>query len=211
MTELPLGLDVNPHTHRKTCKNPPRNPQNRKKTRNHCCITVVTTCTTNSEQIEVMELEGYSRPTCNKLCSSGHDASIVVGVIYKLDRRRVLWTTRPTCRGIIFQAWDKLLEESIFNFWGTRISLRHSARYDTRCHFNVCWKADASQIIYRITEPTTTKWKKNEKKVKTDKLRSIGKQSGKSVESVVKMRMSGRKLPCQNPARFFQPLLTGLL
>jgi len=103
MTELPLGLDVNPHTHRKTCKNPPRNPQNRKKTRNHCCITVVTTCTTNSEQIEVMELEGYSRPTCNKLCSSGHDASIVVGVIYKLERRRGLSTTRPTCRGIIFQ------------------------------------------------------------------------------------------------------------
>ena len=103
MTELPLGLDVNPRTHRKTCKNPPRNPQNRKKPKSllHNCS--ITTCTTNSERIEVMELEGYSRPTCNKLCSSGHDSSIVVGVIYKLDRRRVSSTTRPTCRGIIFQ------------------------------------------------------------------------------------------------------------
>ena len=38
-------------------------------------------------------------------------------------------------------------------------------------------------LIYR-TQPTTEKWKKD--KVKTDKLRSIGKESAESVESVPK-------------------------
>ena len=49
-----------------------------------------------------MELEGYNRPTCNKLCASSNYASIVVGVIRKLLRRRVLSTTRSICRGEIF-------------------------------------------------------------------------------------------------------------
>jgi len=35
---------------------------------------VGTSCTSNQEQIEVMELKGYIRPTCNKLCVSSHDA-----------------------------------------------------------------------------------------------------------------------------------------
>ena len=30
------------------------------------CLTAETRCTTNPQQIEVMELEGYSRPTCSK-------------------------------------------------------------------------------------------------------------------------------------------------
>jgi len=47
----------------------------------------------------VIELEGYSRPTCNKQCESGHDASTVIGVIHKLDRRRDLLT----CCGEIFK------------------------------------------------------------------------------------------------------------
>jgi len=42
-----------------------------------------TTCT-SPEQIEVMELEGYSRPTYNKLVHSATTRSTVVGVIYKL-------------------------------------------------------------------------------------------------------------------------------
>jgi len=52
---------------------------------------IETTCTTSPEQIEVMELEGYSRPTYNKLCAFSHDA--LVGVIHKLGRRRVFLTT----------------------------------------------------------------------------------------------------------------------
>jgi len=42
-----------------------------------------TTCT-SPEQIEVMELEGYSRPTYNKLVHSATTRSTVVGVIHKL-------------------------------------------------------------------------------------------------------------------------------
>jgi len=45
------------------------------------------------------------------------------------------------------------------------------------CCFNMCSKADTSQLIYH-KEPKT-------EKNKTDMLRSIGKQSGKSVESVL--------------------------
>jgi len=37
-------------------------------------------------------------------------------------------------------------------------------------------------------EQKSKKWKKEELKVKTDKLRSISKQSGKSVESVLKKK-----------------------
>ena len=60
---------------------------------------VGTTCRTSPEQIEVMELEGYSRPTYNKLVHSATTCStvvgvihklIVVGVVYELYRRRVL-------------------------------------------------------------------------------------------------------------------------
>jgi len=32
-----------------------------------------TSSTTNLEQIKVMELEGYSQPTCNELCASSND------------------------------------------------------------------------------------------------------------------------------------------
>jgi len=65
---------------------------------------VGTTCITSPEEIEVMELNGYSRPTCNELCASSHDA---------LDRRKCnpqarpstsfvsYSNTPPTCRGEI--------------------------------------------------------------------------------------------------------------
>ena len=65
--------------------------------------TVETSSTANPQQIAVMELEGYSRPTCSK------QARLVdcrISVVNKLDRRRrrrVLLTTRSTCRGEIFQ------------------------------------------------------------------------------------------------------------
>ena len=75
---------------------------------------VETTCTTNPEQIEVMELEGYSRPTYqyNKLVHSATMRSTVVGVNPQPDRRRVLLTTpihrrlvvanfiRPKCKNV---------------------------------------------------------------------------------------------------------------
>ena len=46
-----------------------------------------TSCTTNPEQIEVMELNGCSRPTCNKLCAFSYDA---------LDCRRCNPRARPS-------------------------------------------------------------------------------------------------------------------
>ena len=53
-----------------------------------------TSCTTNqnTQQIGVLDSEHYyyDRPTSNKLCASSHDAWTVVGVVDKLDRRRVL-------------------------------------------------------------------------------------------------------------------------
>ena len=51
--------------------------------------TVGTSCTTNPQQIEVMELEYYGRPTCNKLRASNHNTSTVVGVVNKVERQRV--------------------------------------------------------------------------------------------------------------------------
>jgi len=48
---------------------------------------VGTSCTSNREQIEVMELNGYIRPTCNKLYVSSHDA---------LDRHRCNPHARPS-------------------------------------------------------------------------------------------------------------------
>ena len=59
--------------------------------------------TTNTEQIEVLELAGYSRPTCNKLCESSCDPFERRRCNPQLDRRRVLWTTPSTCHGEIFR------------------------------------------------------------------------------------------------------------
>jgi len=54
------------------------------------------------QQVKVTELEHYGQTTCNKLCASSHAVSSVVCVVNKLDRRRVLLTTRSTCSGEIF-------------------------------------------------------------------------------------------------------------
>ena len=85
---------------------------------------VGTTGTTSPEQIEVMELEGYSRPTCSKLCASSHDA---------LDRRGVTVDefccpqNRPavaTCSKS--RVWGKVPEESVFIIGFSRISSQHN-------------------------------------------------------------------------------------
>ena len=66
---------------------------------------VGTTCTTSPGQMEVMELEGYSRPTYNKLAHSATTRSTVVGVIHKLtvDEFVDCTNTPTTCCGKIFQ------------------------------------------------------------------------------------------------------------
>jgi len=51
--------------------------------------------------------------TVDRYVVNSHDASSAVGVVNKLDRRRVLLTTRSTCRGKIFeiQCFGQSLEE----------------------------------------------------------------------------------------------------
>jgi len=60
-------------------------------------------------------------------------------------------------------------------------------RYDTTRHAILTGAQKPTRVS---TEPTTKKWKnrKTEKQKKTDMLRSIGKQSGESVESVPKKK-----------------------
>jgi len=59
---------------------------------------------TSPEQIEVMELEGYSRPTYNKLAHSATTRSTVEGVIHKLTVDEFVdhTNTPTTCCGEIF-------------------------------------------------------------------------------------------------------------
>ena len=64
--------------------------------------------------------------------------------------------------------------------------------YDTRCHLTCAQKLTRVSLIYR-TEPTTKKWKTEKlKSKKADMLRSIGKQSGESVESLLKEEKEGK-------------------
>ena len=87
---------------------------------------VGTTGTTSPEQIEVMELEGYSRPTCSKLCSSSHDAldrrrcnpQSTSFVVHKID---LPWPHVPSP-----QFGGKVPEESVFIIGFSRISSQHN-------------------------------------------------------------------------------------
>ena len=81
-----------------------------------------TSCTTNPHQIEVMELESYSWPTCSKQPRLV-DCRIYVGVVNKLDRRRrrqrVLLTTLSTCRGANFKVQNvgQISKRKYPNLW----------------------------------------------------------------------------------------------
>ena len=68
-------------------------------------------------------------------------------------------------------------------------------RYDTRCYFNVRWKTDTRQLNLPHGTKKIKKWK-------TDKNGSIGKQSGESVESVLKRK---RKATVGRICRKFGP------
>jgi len=85
----------------------------------YSCTTIRTSCMLNPEQIEVMQLEGYSPPmTRNKLCASGHDVSTIIGVSHKLSR--VFLTTPSTCcHGKIFQVqyWGQSCRRKYPSFW----------------------------------------------------------------------------------------------
>jgi len=84
--------------------------------------TVEISCIANPKQIKLMEIEGYSQPMCSK---QPRLVDCRIGVVNKLDRRRVLLTTRSTCRGEILKSrvWDKFPEGSSPIFGCTQISL----------------------------------------------------------------------------------------
>ena len=65
-----------------------------------------TTCT-SPEQIEVMELEGYSRPTYNKLVHSATTRSTVVGVIHKLTVESTSLLDTPIHRPLAMTTFSK--------------------------------------------------------------------------------------------------------
>jgi len=54
-------------------------------------ISVGTTCMTNPEQIEVSELENYSRPMYNQFVHSATTCSTIVGVIHKVTVEHFCW------------------------------------------------------------------------------------------------------------------------
>jgi len=82
----------------------------------NCFITVwQQVATTNPEEIDVMELDGYSWPTCrsNKPCTSSHEA---------LDRRRVLLTIPSIVAKLSkYSVRGKVPQGSTIVFGGTRI------------------------------------------------------------------------------------------
>ena len=84
--------------------------------------TVEISCIANPKQIKLMEIEGYSQPMCSK---QPRLVDCRIGVVNKLDRRRVLLTARSTCRGEILKSrvWDKFPEGSSPIFGCTQISL----------------------------------------------------------------------------------------
>jgi len=84
-------------TRRSTTRCVSRNPVNRS-------TTVWTSCTTNRQKVEVVELEGYSRPTCNKLCASGRGEPTVVGMIHKLDDG--IYRASMAARGNPIKKWQ---------------------------------------------------------------------------------------------------------
>jgi len=56
--------------------------------------------------MDVKELERYGRPTCIKQSAPSNDASTVIGVIHKLDRRRTLLTTTTVYNNDRLTAFD---------------------------------------------------------------------------------------------------------
>jgi len=62
----------------------PRRDVSVKLSPNAAYSSVGTTCTTSLEQIEVMELEGYNRPTYNKLLHLATTRATIIGVIHEI-------------------------------------------------------------------------------------------------------------------------------
>jgi len=82
--------------------------------------TVETSCTTNAQQIKIMELEGYSWPTCSKQTRL---ANCHTGVVNKLDCRRPQSKRLPLAKFSKSGVCDKVPEGSTLIFVDSQISL----------------------------------------------------------------------------------------
>jgi len=80
-------------------------------------------------KLYALQIEWSQMVTGDRLVVNSHElVDCRIGVVNKLDRRRrrrVLLTTRSTCRGEIFyvRIWDKVPERSALVFGVTQISL----------------------------------------------------------------------------------------
>ena len=102
-----------------------------------CCQLLhrsVETICTSPEQIEVMELKGYSRPTYNNLVHSAMTRSTILGVIHRLDHRRVCWLHHQLAVAKFFKSrvWGTVPEGSNPCFWRYASFLITHYRIDQR-------------------------------------------------------------------------------
>ena len=92
----------------------------------HCRTTVETSCTKNPQQFEVVELEGYSRPTCNVRTTPRQSWCDLQARPLTSFVDTPSAPSPSTCRGeIIFKTrvWDGVSEGRTLIFEATRISL----------------------------------------------------------------------------------------
>ena len=123
---------------------------------------------------------------CRLLSNCGWRATVFFTACLTLQPPYTAWIVETRCQTAARLRQSSRDPESI--------TIRYDA--DTRCYFNLLTqKPTWVSLIYR-TEPTTEKWK-NRKSKKTGVLRSSGKQSGESVEPVLKKK---RRLRCKELA-----------
>ena len=78
---------------------------------------VGTTCATSPEQSEVMELQGYSRPTYNKLVHSATMRSADICVIHKPTADELVNNTcRSTVHRLVAVGWRNFLSPQCRNY-----------------------------------------------------------------------------------------------
>jgi len=80
----------------------------------NCCTTVGTSCPTNPQQIEVMELEHYSRWMCNKIDTSSHD--VLTSTSLTIDEFCWQHDQLAVAKFSKFRVSDKVQEGTLF--WG---------------------------------------------------------------------------------------------
>ena len=115
---------------------------------------VETICTTSPQRIAAVEIEGYSWSTCSK---QPRLIDCRIGVVNKLDCRRVLLTTLLTCRGEIFkvQSWGQSSGGQVPNFWRYPHFLKAQCRIDAKNQLDSSSRFDTILACDRQTDGQT--------------------------------------------------------